>query len=264
MDASMRSLALGAAAALTVVSAYTVGRADAGPVSDPPTNPGSGTRGQPTSTSGGAVPRTMALRGTGESRGVPDQLSFRLAVTAKTDDVTTALDEASRTMRRVLGALGREGVGRRDVQTTGLSVRPDYDYSSSGPPVLTGYVATQSVAVLVRELRDSGAVIAAATVAGGNAVRVSGVGLRIGDRDALLARAREAAVAQARDKAEQYAAATGQTLGPVLSVREVHARGGGPVPLSYRSATLDAAAAVPIRAGSKDLEVTVAVVWQLN
>lgn len=258
MDAGVRSLALGAAAALTVVSAYAVGTsqadATAAGVTEPPA----------VSAAEVADTRTIALQGTGESTGVPDQLTFRLSVRAKAGDVTTALDDASTGMRRVLGALGRADVRRRDVRTTGLSVRPDYDYSSSGPPVLTGYVATQSVSVLVRELRDAGAAIAAATEAGGNAVRLSGVGLRIGDRDELLAEARDAAVAQARAKAEQYAAATGQALGPVLSVREVRARGGSPMELDYARVAMDAAAAVPIRAGSEDLKVTVAVVWELE
>ena len=257
MDA-VRSLALGAAAALTVVSAFALG----GNQDDPAVAGGLSPVGA--AEDGSAERGTIALRGTGESTGVPDQLTFRLAVRAKAGDVTTALDDASRSMRRVLSALGGADVRRRDVQTTGLSVRPDYDWSSEGPPVLTGYVATQSVSVLVRDLRDSGAAIAAATEAGGNAVRLSGVRLRIGDRDALLAEARDAAVEQARAKAEQYAAATGQTLGPVLSVREVRARGGSPVDLSYRAAALDKTAAVPIRAGSEDLQVTVAVEWSLE
>jgi len=262
MDAGVRSLALGAAAALTVVSAYAFGSSQADATTDAVATAGL----QPASASeGGDGARTIALRGTGESTGVPDQLTFRLSVRAKAGDVTTALDDAGTTMRRVLDALGRAEVRCKDVQTAGLSVRPHYDYSSSRPPVLTGYVATQSVSVLVRELRDSGAAIAAAAEAGGNAVRLSGVALRIGDRDELLAEARDAAVAEARAKAEQYATATGQELGNVLTVREVRAAGGAPVEMGYRSAALDqAAAALPIRAGSRDLAVTVAVVWQLQ
>jgi uncharacterized protein YggE len=261
MEAGVRSLALGVAAALTVVSAYAWGSNQGGVA---PEAVAVGAVQPAAAVEGADGARTIAMRGTGESTGVPDQLTFRLSVRAKAGDVTTALDDASASMRRVLRALGHAEVRRKDVRTTGLSVRPDYDYSSSGPPVLTGYAATQSVAVLVRDLRDSGAAIAAATEAGGNAVRISGVGLRIGERDELLAEARDAAVAQARAKAEQYAAATGQELGDVLTVREVGARGGSPVALSYQRAVADKAAAVPIRAGTEDLEVTVAVVWTLE
>lgn len=259
MQTGVRSLALGAAAALTVVSAYAWGSSQGDATPDATA---AGLR--PAAVQDGERARTIAMQGTGRSTGVPDQLTFRLSVRAKAGDVSTALDDASASMRRVLAALGRADVPRKDVQTTGLSVRADYDYSPSAPPVLTGYVATQSVAVLVRDLRGSGAAIAAATDAGGNAVRLSGVGLRIGDRDALLAEARDAAVAQARDKAEQYATATGHELGPVLSVREVRARGGAPVSLDYGRVVADEAPAVPIRAGTEDLEVTVAVVWELE
>ena len=131
-----------------------------------------------------------------------------------------AMDAASGTMGRVLAALERTGVERKDVQSTGLSVDPVYEYFDYRPPVLTGYRVNQSVSVLVRDLRDGGQAISTATGTGGNAVRVSGIGLRIGDRDGLLAEARDAAVEAATAKAEQYAAATGQDLGTVLTLTE--------------------------------------------
>lgn len=259
MHARVRGLITGAAAAVVVVSAYALGSSgEDGPVITPVV---------PASASEEAEDGhgTIAIRGTGESTGVPDQLTFRVSVRAKEDDVSSALDEASSSLRRVLAALERADVRRRDVQTTGLSVRPDYAYSSSAPPVLTGYVATQSVSVLVRELRGAGTAIATAAESGGNAVRLSGIRLRIGDREELLADARDAAIAQARAKAAQYAAAAGQQLGAVRSVREVHAGGGRDLLMSNARIAFDrVAAAVPIRAGSQDLAVTVAVVWELQ
>lgn len=247
-------MALGTAAAVALLGAYLIGVGNPTVVTATAQTPQQD-----------PAPATIAMTGTGETVGIPDQVSFRLTVVRKAGDVATALDDANATMRRVLGALGRSGVARKDVQTTGLAVRPDYDYSQNGPPVLTGYVVTESASVTVRELRASGAVLTAATRAGGDAVRVSGLGLRIGDREALMDRARDAAVAEARAKAEQYAAATGQTLGRVLSLREVRARGASPVAQEvYGRLALDAAATVPIRAGSEDLRVTVAVTWQLG
>ena len=70
----------------------------------------------------------------------------------------------------------------------------------------------------MRDPRDGGRAISATTRTGGDAVRVSGIGLRIGERDALLERARDAAVEAATAKAEQYAEATGQTLRSVLTL----------------------------------------------
>jgi uncharacterized protein YggE len=172
-------------------------------------------------------------------------------------------------MKRVFDALGREGVERKDTESTGLSVDPEYRYYSSQPPSLTGYRVRQSASVLVRDLRDGGTAMAAVVRAGGNAVRVSGIGLRIGDLDELMARARDAAVEDASAKAEQYAEATAQPLGQVLTVRE------GKLPgrtrptrdvlvQSLRSADMASLEAVPIRAGRTDLGVKVTVVWALD
>jgi uncharacterized protein YggE len=251
---SRRGLVLAAATVLALAAAYLVGSGTGGPATASTAEPGGGAAGA----------RTIVMTGTGEATGVPDQLAFRLSVHKKASDVSDALGAANATMRRVLAALEREGVEKKDVQTTGLSIRPDYDYSPSGPPVLTGYVVTESASVLVRDLHLAGRALAAAADAGGNSVRVHGVGLRIGDREELMSAARDAAVATAREKAEQYAEATGQRLGDVMSLEEVRAT---PTPTHGR-ATFDSAAMetgkVPIRAGSEDLKVTVSVVWQLD
>ncbi len=213
---------------------------------------------------------TITMTGTGEATGVPDQLAFSLAVTRKADDVGTATDQTSATMRRALAALAKEGVLRKDTKSTGLSIDPEYDYPSYGPPVLTGYRVRQSASVLVRDLRSAGKAIAAAVQAGGNAVRVSGIGLRIGDKDALLADARDEAVKAATAKAQQYAEATGQPLGRVLTVKEGSVAARVPQPqvneVYGRVASLDTAAlkALPIRAGRTDLSVRVTVVWRFD
>jgi uncharacterized protein YggE len=249
----VRGLVLAAATAVALVAAYLVGSGTGGPATASTTEP----RGDAAGT------RTIVMTGTGEATGVPDQLTFRLSVRKKAWDVSDALAAANATMRRVLTALEGEGVAKRDVQTTGLAIRPEYDYRSDGTSVLTGYAATESAAVLVRDLHQSGKALAAVANAGGNSVRVQGIGLRIGDHDDLTSRARDAAVATAQAKAEQYAEATGQALGDVVSIKEVRAT---PAP-RYETATLDAASyragKVPIRAGSEELQVTVSIVWQL-
>ena len=74
--------------------------------------------------------------------------------------------------------------------------------------------------------------------AGGNSSRVSDLSVRIGDRDELLAQARDRAVDVATQKARQYAAATDQDLGDVLTLSEVKAAPARPVPYAFRTADL--------------------------
>jgi uncharacterized protein len=207
--------------------------------------------------------RTVVMTGTGRTVGVPDELSFSLSVGLVRPDLATALADANATMNRVLASLASSGVQRSDVQTTGLSMNAVYDYHSSGPPTLRGYRVSQRAQVLVRDLSKGGAAVTAAVHAGGNDVRVGQLGLRIADPESLLAKSRAAAVKEATAKAQEYADATGQTLGDVLSLREVHAS--SPVIRSQAlpSASFDAlkGVALPIRAGKDKLAVTVRIEW---
>lgn len=210
--------------------------------------------------------RTLTMTGTGDATAVPDQLSFDLGVTVVRPDLDTALDAASSTMSRVLSALAEHGVEKSDVQTTGLTMNAVYDYHPYDPPTITGYRVNQRATALVRELKQGGAAVAAAVDAGGNEVRVGDIKLLVGDSDAVMEEARAAAVAEATAKATQYAEASGQDLGEVLTLREVHAK---PVPTPTYAmrglASYDAASiAVPIRAGRERGTVTVRLVWELE
>ena len=252
---SAKGVLVALVAVLALLVAYLLGNAGSSAQAAPQTSP----------TSAGDHPRTLVTTGTGHTVGVPDELSFSLSVGLVRPDLNTALADANATMRRVLRALDRLGVRSSDVQTTGLSMNAVYDYHSYGPPTLRGYRVGQRAQVLVRDLTTGGQAVSAAVRAGGNDVRVGDIGLRIADPDSLLAQSRDAAVKQATAEAQEYADATGQTLGPVLSLREVHATPVAPQTLRFERATLGAATgALPIRAGKDKLAVTVRIEWSFG
>ena len=168
-------------------------------------------------------------------------------------------------MDRVLTRLDQVGVRRSDVQTTGLQMNAVYDYHAYGPPTLRGYRVSQRAEVLVRDLARGGRAVTAAVDTGGNDVRVGDIGLRIADPDPLLAQSRQQAVKEATAKAQEYADATGQDLGSVLSLREVHASAPTRQPMSYTSADMAMLGkTLPIRAGKDKLAVTVRIVWSFR
>ncbi len=254
----VRSVLLAAVAAVAVLAAYVLGGAAQGTASPAASN-------GPTTAASAEKPRTIQVLGKGTATVVPDQLAFTVTVTAKRTTLDEALAAANATTRRALAALADHGVTRGDTQTTGLSMNPEYYYPSSGPPVLTGYRVSQRVRVQVQELADGGGAISAA-VGAGDGVRVGSVQLVVGDPEAAIAEARDAAIEEAKAKAQQYADASGATLGEVASVREVSApaarRDWAVKQLSAYRASADAAS-VPIRAGESDLTVRVQVVWSL-
>lgn len=257
---SVRSLLVVLLVAMALVTAYLLG--------------GSGSSASAADDGGGRATapdrRLLTMTGTGSATAVPDQLSFSLGVALKRTALDDALDAANHTMSRVLTALTRYGVERSDVQTTGLSMTPVYEYHSYAPPTLTGYRVSERASVLVHDLAKGGGAVSAAVATGGNDVRVGDIRLLVGDTDAVMKRARDAAVAEARAKAEQYAAASGQTLGEVQTLQEVRTR---PLPTVRQTRMLYghaaaangvALSALPIRAGHDRASVAVRVVWALQ
>ncbi len=252
---SVRSIAMTALVALALVAAYVLGStggSTAAQAADDDSTPA-------------AEHRVITMKGTGHASAVPDQLSFSLSVNVTRPDLDDALEAANATTSRVLASLTDYDVAKGDVQTTGLSMDPVYVYPQDGAPTITGYRVSESASVLVKDLQQGGAAVSAAVDVGGNDVRVGNIRLLVGDPDQVQAEARDAAVAEATAKAEQYAAAAGQDLGEVATIREVSSK---PLatPVAYAAAgrTPNDLAAVPIRAGRDEAGVTVQVVWTLG
>ena len=263
----VRTLVLVAVMAVALLLAYAVGAGHGGgsTTAHAVDTTGSAT---PDATTEPAAGPTIVMTGTGTATGVPDQMTYSVGIEKQASDVSAALAQASATATAVLHRLRAEGVDPKDVKTTGLSVRPVYDYSGGGPGVIVGYSASEHLRVAVDDLARSGRVLSATADAGGNDVRISGIKLGIADKDALMKRARRDAVAEATAKAQEYADATGQTLGKVISVREVLPGAEiPPVPAVYddgRALDQTSGSIVPIRGGRSPLDVTVAVVWTLG
>lgn len=254
---SVKGLLLAAVALLALLAAYLLGGVGGG---------GGIARDAQAATTPAATadsPRTIRMVAAGTATAVPDQLAFTVTATSKQADLDAAMTASSRTMTRVLAQLASYGVAKGDVQTTGLSMYPEYDYPSSGPAVLTGYRVTQRAQVLITDLAQGGPAISAAVRTGGDGVRVGNLRLRVGDPDKVLDRARAAAVEEASAKAEQYADATGQSLGEVLSIKEVSAPTTYSSPALYGRVAADSAT-IPIKAGKDDYKVRVQIVWQLG
>ena len=193
--------------------------------------------------------------------GTPDTLRLDLSVVATAASVSEALASANRSADAVQKSLLANGVEKKDLQTSGLNIAPDYDYSNNAAPRLKGYQVTESVSAKLRNLGKAGDAIGKAVSAGGNAVRVNGISLDLEDTGALVSSARDKAFAGAKAKAEQYAKAAGRTLGDVVSIAEDVAI---PSPIPYAAADSARLASVPIQPGSQDVSVSVTVVFAMR
>jgi len=266
---TQRALALGGTAAAVLIGAFAVGlgtgrsTASGGPapagLGRAATSAGSGggaslAGAELTAASGSG---RITVTGTGTVTGVPNQLILSIGVQVKAASVSTALSDANQAVSRVTAALRDHGVAAADIQTADLYISPDLRGAAQTP---NGYTVSESVTATLRQVSAAGGQIDAAVRAGGNAVTVNGISLNLTDTSSLLARARKAAVANARTKAGQYAAALGQPLGPVVSITD-SADGGPFFPAAARSAAGAADSSVPISPGTQQLSVSVTVVY---
>ena len=174
--------------------------------------------------------------------------------------VDQALDRANQAQNRLRDAFTKGGVPERDLQTSGLSIYPQY--AKDGRRI-SGYQVSEQLSVKLRDLDRAGGLISQAADAGGDATRISGLSFDIEDDSALLAQARRKAFDEAKAKAELYAQASGRGLGKVVSVNEsVAALDAG------RMGSADSASAVakpvPILSGEQRLSVTASVEWAFN
>lgn len=201
----------------------------------------------------------VQVDGVGTASGVPDVLRVTVGVETTAETVDEALGSADDAARRVLDAVRAEDVPDRDVRTVNVSIWPSYDDQGRQ---ITGYTARHDLEVTLRDVAAAGAALGRLVEAGGDAARVQGLSYALEDDTALQAEAREKAVADARRKAEEYAALTGRELGGVVAVRE-SVGASGPVPYGAGDAG-GAAESVPIAPGSTAVTVTAQVSWALR
>jgi uncharacterized protein YggE len=190
---------------------------------------------------------------------VPDVVRVQAGVRCDADDVSGALADAGQRAAALAQAARDHGVADRDLRTTSTGVQPRYDKDGTA---VAGYTAYQSLSATIRDRDRVGALIEAFAGAAGNALTIDSIGLDVADPEPLLATAREAAFADARTKAEQYAALAGRELGKVVELWDVEA--GGPQPRFARMAFASGAADMSVEAGEHTVTATVAVRWELS
>jgi uncharacterized protein len=203
----------------------------------------------------------ISVSGMGEVTGTPDTVEVGLGVSVLGETVDLAATTAAEKAQALIDALTSNGVAEEDITTTDYSIYPEYDYSSNEQQLI-GYRVSNTVKAKIRDLDSTGAVLDAATVAGGDDVVVNGLSFSIEDNDELVAAAREAAWNDAMTKATQLAELSGQTLGEATSITEIVSM--PPIPIPYaEEAAVDRAVETPIEPGTSAVTITLQVQFGL-
>ena len=206
----------------------------------------------------------ITVVGQGQVATRPDMATIRIGVETRARDAGTALSENNAKAGAIIAAAKAAGVGERDVQTANLSVWPLYEDKRSSksdpnePPKVVGFSVSNEVILRVRDLEAMGGLLTELIGLGAN--RMNGISFGVAEDAALKTEARKLAVANARAKAETYAAAAGVKLGALVSIEEA-GTGGGPRPQAAMRMAMDEA--VPVEAGETVISAGVRVVWEV-
>jgi uncharacterized protein YggE len=160
---------------------------------------------------------TVAAEGT--TYGKPNQAEISLGITTQGSSVGDVQSQANRVINQIAKDVKSLGIEEKDIKTTQYNINPNYDYNSS-PPRISGYTASITLQVLVRDLDKINQVVDTST--GGGANEVSGLVFGIDDdtlKD-LQDQAREDAIREAKRKATKIASQAGVKLGRLMNVSE--------------------------------------------
>ena len=197
----------------------------------------------------------VVVTGAGTAGAPPDVVRIDLAAEASADTVSDAMAQATVGLARMRSVMADAGIPSSDLRTTDTSVHIDHGPRGEGPQ---RFVARLGLTAVVRDVGAAGSVVQNALEEAGDTGRLSGLSFAHSDPSTLLSTAREAAFADARAKAQQFAALAGRELGAVEAVDDTAPD--GPVPLPRRMAAL-AAAEFDVEGGQQEVSARIVVRW---
>ena len=203
--------------------------------------------------------RSITVTGHGTVKVTPDVADLWLGVqtTAKTGDAAMSTIETK--SRDLVNRLKELGIAAEDIQTSGLSLYPNYGQNGR---TINGYTASVDVSVRVRQIDRIGEQLDSIQALVGDELTIGGISFSYEDPEAVLEQARIAALENARARAGQYAAAAGTEVGEIVKIVETPA--GGPIPYAMDMAAPEGEGRLAIEPGSQELVVDVSVVFAMT
>ena len=209
---------------------------------------------------------TVSVSGHGSVKATPDTLISDLDVHAKRDSAQDALDAVSQSATDVINALEANGVDSSDIQTSGLSVGPNYGRKGA----FTGYRADEDITARMHPLDTAGKALDAASEAGGDNLAIQDSVLTVSNKAKYEAMARSKAFGNAKAAAQQYAELADRQLGRVEKIRAV-SRSSRVQHVGVADGSAGGAAAtpapskqIPVNPGKQTISTSVHVVWALK
>lgn len=206
----------------------------------------------------------VTVEATGSVKVVPDGVQFNFSVFAVESTSRAASQRVNVLADQARAALGNAGIDKKDIATQNVGVYPEYSYSQEGAQKLTGFRATQSFAVTLRNTNQAGEAVDEVVLMVGNDLTIETLSPILIDNKDATDQARENAVKLARKKAEDYADLLGVDLGNVISLREFTTSSADPLPWLRAEMSADEATKTVVDLGIQEVSITIEARWALT
>lgn len=157
---------------------------------------------------------TVSVTGEGKIIAVPDEVTIRMGVQTEGKDAKTVKSENDASVDKVLDYLLKMNIPQNQVQTEYVNLNKNYDYNTK----TYNYKASQTISVKLKDLSKYDKVMSGLVSSGINTI--NGVEFSSSKMEAYEAQARKKAVADAKEKAKEYAGVLGQNIGKALMIAE--------------------------------------------
>lgn len=187
------------------------------------------------------------VTGIGTAAGPRDECVITVGSEVRRPTAAGALSASADAVDHMRAVFRAAGIEQASLATSGVSLTPVYDEY----PTVAGFQAAVALTARTRDLEAAGELLSALVSAGGDAARVHEVAFRHSDTSGLLARARDAAWADATARAAQLARLADRELGEVLAIDETVGRPRPPGPMRMamaESAGAGGSRSTPVRA----------------
>lgn len=193
----------------------------------------------------------------------PDTATFSTGVENSAPTASAALRANSAQVTKVISQLKALGIAEKDIQTSGISLSPEYEYiQATQKNRFKGYRVSNQVSVKMRNIDKLGTILDQVVASG--ATNINGPYFSIDDDSDVKKTARAAALANGKAQAESYARAAGFGGVRLLSVSEGLV--GQPMPYMKTGNRMMAEAAdasVPVQPGQVGTSVVLALQYEM-
>ena len=202
--------------------------------------------------------RTISVSGSGNVSVTPDIVTLKFLVRTTDWNVSKAVEKNAANTANVLTALNEAGISPSDISTFDYNISQDNSNTYPGQ-----YTVRNTIAVIVRNIDITGAVIDAAVKNNTGANGLTSFKYEVTDTSSALRQARTLAIQDAQDAASLLAGASGCKVSSVLNISEYQSIYNSNE-IMYKAVSADMSEGTQIQEGNITVKSTVNITYQIE